>query len=126
MFILDVRNEDDYRDWKIEGEAVTSINIPYFDLLDGVEGVLEQFPKNQQVLVVCAKEGSSKFIAEMLVEAGVEDVAYLQGGMKTWSEYLYQAKVYEDQDVKVYQFIRVGKGCLSYMVVKSDRSHVVL
>ena len=32
MFILDVRNEGDYTDWKIEGEAVTSINIPYFDL----------------------------------------------------------------------------------------------
>lgn len=125
MFILDVRNEDDYRDWKIEGEAVTSINIPYFDLLDGVEEALKQLPENQQVLVVCAKEGSSKFVAESLVEAGVEDVAFLIGGMKSWSEYLYQAKVYEDQDVKVYQFIRVGKGCLSYMVVSGDEALVV-
>ena len=125
MFILDVRNEGDYTDWKIEGEAVTSINIPYFDLIDGVEEILDQLPKNEQVLVVCAKEGSSKFIAEMLVEAGVEDVVYLQGGMKSWSEYLYQAKVYEDQDVKVYQFIRVGKGCLSYMVVSGNEALVV-
>lgn len=125
MFILDVRNETDYQEWKIEGEAVTSINIPYFDLLDGVEEILDQFPKNQQVLVVCAKEGSSKFIAEMLVEAGVEDVAFLIGGMKSWSEYLYQAKVYEDQKVKVYQFIRVGKGCLSYMVISGNEALVV-
>ena len=125
MFILDVRNEGDYTDWKIEGEAVTSINIPYFDLIDGVEEILDQLPKNEQVLVVCAKEGSSKFIAEMLVEAGIEDVVYLQGGMKSWSEYLYQSKVYEDQDVKVYQFIRVGKGCLSYMVVSGNEALVV-
>ena len=125
MFVLDVRNEGDYKDWKIEGETITSINIPYFDLLDGVEGILDQLPKNEQVLVVCAKEGSSKFVAEMLVEAGVEDVAYLQGGMKSWSEYLYQAKVYEDQEVKVYQFIRVGKGCLSYMVVSGNEALVV-
>ena len=36
LFILDVRNEADYEDWKIEGKQVSSINKPYFDLLDGV------------------------------------------------------------------------------------------
>lgn len=125
LFILDVRNESDYTDWKIEGEAVTSINIPYFDLLDGVEDILSKLPNNQEVLVVCAKEGSSLFVAESLIEAGVENVAYLSGGMKSWSEYLYQTKVYEDEAVKVYQFIRVGKGCLSYMVLSGNEALVV-
>lgn len=125
MFILDVRNEGDYKDWKIEGKAVTSINIPYFNLLDGVEEAIEKIPSDQQVVVVCAKEGSSKFVAESLVEAGVEDVAFLVGGMKSWSEYLYQTKVYENQDMKVFQFIRVGKGCLSYMVVSGGEALVV-
>lgn len=125
MFILDVRNETEYKDWKIEGVAVTSINIPYFELLDGVEGILDQLPTDQQVLVVCAKEGSSKFVGEMLVEAGMEDVTYLSGGMKSWSEYLYEAKVYEDQDLRVYQLIRVGKGCLSYMIISGNEALVV-
>lgn len=39
LFILDVRNETDYEDWKIEGKQVSSINKPYFDLLDGVDHV---------------------------------------------------------------------------------------
>ncbi len=37
LFILDVRNESDYNDWKIEGQNFEFLNIPYFDLLDGVE-----------------------------------------------------------------------------------------
>ncbi|MEO2076231.1 MAG: MBL fold metallo-hydrolase [Bacillus sp. (in: firmicutes)] len=125
LFILDVRNESDYKDWKIEGESVTSINIPYFELIDGVEQILDQLPKDEQILVVCAKEGSSVFVAESLEEAGLENVSYLSGGMKSWSEYLYPAKVYQDEDLKVYQFIRVGKGCLSYMVVSGDEALVV-
>ena len=125
LFILDVRNESDYKDWKIEGEAVQSINIPYFDLIDGVDHILDQLPKDEQILVVCAKEGSSKFVAESLEEAGVENLAYLSGGMKTWSEYLYKAEVYKDENVKVYQFLRVGKGCLSYMVISGEEALVV-
>jgi glyoxylase-like metal-dependent hydrolase (beta-lactamase superfamily II) len=125
MFILDVRNESDYNDWKIEGEQVTSINVPYFDLLDGVEGILDRLPKDEQVLVVCAKEGSSKMVAEMLAEAGMPNVAFLQGGMKKWSEELYKVNVHEDENSKVYQFIRVGKGCLSYMVISGNEALVV-
>ncbi|CAM3510610.1 rhodanese-like domain-containing protein [Aeromicrobium ponti] len=125
LFILDVRNESDYRDWKIEGEKVESVNIPYFDLIDGVGPALEKLPKDKQILVVCAKEGSSKFVAESLEEAGVANISYLQGGMKSWSEYLYKAEVYRDENVKVYQFIRVGKGCLSYMVVSENEALIV-
>lgn len=125
LFILDVRNESDYNDWKIEGEAVTSINIPYFDLIDGVDHILEKLPKDRTILVVCAKEGSSKFVAEALEEAGLTKVAYLEGGMKSWSEYLYKTEVYADEHIKVYQYIRVGKGCLSYMVVSGREALIV-
>ena len=33
-----------------------SINIRYFELLDGVEDVLSQIPQDNKVLVVCAEE----------------------------------------------------------------------
>ncbi|MDP4083646.1 MAG: MBL fold metallo-hydrolase [Bacillota bacterium] len=125
LFILDVRNETDYNDWKVEGETVTSINVPYFDLLDGVDELLPKLPKDQPILVVCAKEGSSKFVAESLVEAGLTNVSYLSGGMKAWSEYLYPTTIYHDENVKVYQFIRVGKGCLSYMIISENEALVI-
>lgn len=125
LFILDVRNNDDYADWKIEGESIDSLNVPYFDLLDGVDTLEGKVPKNKPVLVTCAQEGSSKFVAEQLVEAGYSDVSYLEGGMKSWSEYLHEVKVYQDEDMTVYQHIRVGKGCLSYMVISGDEMLIV-
>lgn len=125
FFILDVRNENDFKDWKIEGEFFEHLNIPYFDLLDGVEEILDQIPTDKEVIVVCAKEGSSIMIAEMLEEAGRE-VSYLQGGMKAWSEHLEPVKVGDLKDGgAMYQFVRVGKGCLSYMVVSNGEAALI-
>ena len=57
LFILDVRNKDAFEDWKIEGHKFEYLNIPYFELLDGVEEILPKIPTDKEVLVVCAKEG---------------------------------------------------------------------
>lgn len=125
MFILDVRNESDFKDWKIEGKGIESINRPYFDLIDGVEDVLEHLPK-KDVLVVCAKEGSSVMVAEMLDEAGIKDVYYLEGGMKAWSEYLLPVKIGDLKDGgSIYQFNRIGKGCLSYLVESNGEAAII-
>ncbi|MCK1983515.1 MULTISPECIES: MBL fold metallo-hydrolase [Peribacillus] len=125
LFILDVRNESDYNDWKIEGQNFEILNIPYFDLLDGVEEILDQIPDNKEVLVVCAKEGSSVMVAEMLSEAGL-DVSYLKGGMKAWSEHLEPVKIGElTNGGVIHQFVRLGKGCLSYMVVSNGEAAVI-
>ncbi|WP_337031474.1 MBL fold metallo-hydrolase [Paenibacillus illinoisensis] len=126
IFILDVRNETDFNDWKVEGDSVDIINIPYFDLLDGADAALEKIPDEKKLLVVCAKEGSSKFVAEQIVEAGRSNVHYLEGGMKSWSEHLEPVKIGELKDGgSLYQFVRIGKGCLSYMVVSGGEAAVV-
>ncbi|MGP4081875.1 MBL fold metallo-hydrolase [Pseudalkalibacillus sp. R45] len=126
LFILDVRNENDFNDWKIEGGAVEIINMPYFELLEGVDGILDQLPKDQEILVVCAKEGSSKFVGEQLVEAGLEDVSYLQGGMKSWSEHLEPVKIGDLKDGgAIYQFVRIGKGCLSYLIESDGEAMII-
>lgn len=125
LFILDVRNESDFQDWKIEGENFDYLNIPYFELLDGVGEILEKLPADKEILVVCAKEGSSIMVAEMLSEQGLT-VSYLTGGMKAWSEHLEPVKVGELTDGgEIYQFVRIGKGCLSYMVVSKDEAVII-
>lgn len=125
LFILDVRNEGDFADWKIEGEKFEYLNVPYFDLIDGVEGIMDKLPKDKKVLVVCAKEGSSIMVAEMLLEAGL-NVSYLSGGMKAWSEHLEPVKVGElSNGGEMYQFVRIGKGCLSYMVVSNGEAAII-
>lgn len=125
LFILDVRNQSDFQDWKIEGENFKYLNVPYFELLDGVEGIIEKIPTDKEVLVVCAKEGSSIMVAEMLSDEGLT-VSYLKGGMKAWSEHLEPVKVGELKDGgEIYQFVRIGKGCLSYMVVSNGEAAII-
>ncbi|MGE7091439.1 MBL fold metallo-hydrolase [Lysinibacillus sp. NPDC048646] len=125
LFILDVRNADAFEDWKIDGHKFEYLNIPYFELLDGVEGILPKIPTDKDVLVVCAKEGSSVMVAEMLAEAGIT-VGYLAGGMKTWSEYLEPIKVGDlTGGGELYQFVRLGKGCLSYMVISEGEAAII-
>lgn len=125
LFVLDVRTEDAFVDWKMEGESFTYLNVPYFDLLDGVDSITEQLPNDQKLLVVCAKEGSSKMVADMLSEAGFE-AAYLEGGMQAWSDYLRPVKIADLQSGgELYQFVRLGKGCLSYMVIDEGKAAVI-
>ncbi|SHM65913.1 MBL fold metallo-hydrolase [Gracilibacillus kekensis] len=125
LFILDVRNQDAFEDWKIEGDHFDYLNIPYFDLIDGVEDILDKIPSDKETLVVCAKEGSSVMVAEMLSEAG-KDVYYFEGGMKAWSEHLEPVKVGDLKDGgAMYQFVRIGKGCLSYMVVSEGEAAII-
>jgi glyoxylase-like metal-dependent hydrolase (beta-lactamase superfamily II) len=125
LFILDVRNASDFQDWKIEGDNFDYFNIPYFELLDGVEEIMDKIPSDKELLVVCAKEGSSIMIAEMLSDEGL-NVSYLKGGMKAWSEYLEPVKVGELKNGgEMYQFVRIGKGCLSYMVVSNGEAAII-
>ncbi|HWK23678.1 MAG TPA: MBL fold metallo-hydrolase [Ureibacillus sp.] len=125
LFILDVRNNDAFEDWKIEGHRFEYLNIPYFDLLDGIEDILPILPTDKDILVVCAKEGSSLMVAEMISEAG-RDVFYLEGGMKSWSSYLEPIKVGDlTGSGELYQFVRLGKGCLSYMVVSDGEAAII-
>ena len=126
LFLLDVRTEDAYQDWKIEGENFSYLNVPYFDLLDGVEEIVDQLPKDSAIAVVCAKGGSSQMVAEMLDDEGFENVYSVEGGMKAWSEHLEPIKVNDLKDGgELYQFVRIGKGCLSYMVVSDGEAAII-
>ncbi|WP_108672355.1 MBL fold metallo-hydrolase [Peribacillus acanthi] len=126
LFIIDARNTDDFDDWKIEGKNVEIINAPYFELLEGIDSIQDKLPKDKDIYVVCAKGGSSEFVAEQIEEAGFVNVYSIAGGMKVWSEYLEPIKV---GDLKsggsIYQFVRIGKGCLSYLIESNGEGAIV-
>ncbi|MCZ6992528.1 hypothetical protein OH407_24685, partial [Salmonella enterica] len=53
-------------------------------------------------------------------------VFYLKGGMKGWSEHLEPVKVGDLQNGgALYQFVRIGKGCLSYMVLSNGEAVII-
>ena len=125
--ILDARMESDYDEWKIDGESVESINVPYYAFLDEEidEDVLAQIPDDREVTVLCAKGGASEFVAGTLVERGY-DVNHLEDGMNGW------ARIYERVPVErydgagtLYQYQRPSSGCLGYLVVDGNEAAVI-
>lgn len=124
-FILDVRNEDDYKRWRVEGlSTLETINIPYFNFLEEEDASLAQIPTDRDVYVVCAKEGSSEFIAELLRENGI-NASYLQGGIMEWGN-LYDARtVVENEFGRIIQIARPARGDLSFVVISNGAAAVV-
>ncbi len=126
LVILDVRNEDEYNDWKIEGKSLRSVNIPYFDFLeeDQINVHEQKLPKDAEIVVVCAKGGSSEMVAETLQQRGY-NVSSLEGGMLAWSKFYYPTEVAFDENLKLIQVNRLSKGCLSYFVISEGKAIVV-
>ncbi len=101
------------------------MNIPYSEFVDRVEEFLPKIPKDQDILVVCARGISAVTVAEILLEEGLK-VAYLEGGMKSWSSYVEPIKVSDlDNGGELYQFVRLGKGCLSYMAISEGEAAII-
>ena len=127
MTILDARMASDYEEWKISGENVETINIPYFEFLDEEidDAVLAQIPDDEHVTVLCAKGGASEFVAGALADRGY-DVDHLEAGMNGW------ASIYEAHEVTEYagagtliQYQRPSSGCLGYMVYDDGEAAVI-
>ncbi|RZH66485.1 MBL fold metallo-hydrolase [Natrinema altunense] len=125
--LLDTRMESEYDEWKIDGRNVDSINIPYFEFLDDEidDGVLARLPDDRKLTVVCAKGGSSEYVAGTLTERGY-DVDHLENGMNGW------ARVYDRVEVErydghgtLYQYQRPATGCLGYLVVDGGDAAVI-
>lgn len=126
VFLLDIRKEEDYNDWSIQGRNIGSVNIPFKQLENETEDIKKQLPVNQTTYVVCAKGISSQKGVEILEEAGVKNITYLEGGMTAWSEHLEPMKIGDlTGGGELYQFIRIGKGCLSYMVMANGEAAVI-
>lgn len=125
--ILDARMASEYDEWHVDGETVDSINVPYFEFLDEEidDDVLAQIPDGREITVLCAKGGSSEFVAGALKERGY-DVNHLEEGMNGW------ARIYEAVEVERYdgagtllQYQRPSTGCLGYLVYDDGEAAVI-
>jgi len=125
VFILDARSESDFEEWHIEAENVTTVNYPYFELLDGIpEDLQTELPDDQHITVLCAKGGSSELVAEHLDEDGY-DADHLARGMKGWARIYEYQELDVDVDATIAQYRRPSSGCLAYLVVSDDEAAVI-
>jgi glyoxylase-like metal-dependent hydrolase (beta-lactamase superfamily II)/rhodanese-related sulfurtransferase len=129
LFMLDVRNADEFRHWRIEGKPdVEILHIPYFAVIEDPDTTIARVPKDRHITVVCAKGGASAFVAEMLRERGFQ-ASNLVGGMVAWGN-AHQAREVliapaGPPDMRFYQINRFGKGCLSYLIGSAGTAIVV-
>jgi glyoxylase-like metal-dependent hydrolase (beta-lactamase superfamily II) len=115
MVVLDVRNTIDFARFKVESPYPFIMqNISYFDFMEIEDRCVAKVPKDKPVRIVCAKEGSAKYVAEILAKHGLQDVGYLAGGIKTWGNLLVPVLLNPGAPYHLYQFVRPGKASTSY------------
>ncbi len=115
MLVLDVRNKVDFGRFQVESPYPFALqNISYFDFMEIEDECVDKVPQNTPIRVVCAKEGSAKFVAEILEKHGFKDIGYLEGGIKSWGNLLVPVLLTPDEPYQLYQFIRPGKASCSY------------
>lgn len=125
FLLLDVRNQDEFERWKIEGRnPFETIHIPYFSFLEDEEGNIARVPKDKRVVVVCAKGGASDYVAGLLRERGY-DAVNLEGGMIAWGNYYRVRRIPDTGDLTVYQIIRVARGDLAYAIVSEGEGILI-
>lgn len=121
MTVLDVRNKVDFGRFQVESPyPFAMLNVAYFDFMEIEDECVALVPKDKPVRIVCAKEGSAKFVAEILEKHGFENVGYLAGGIKSWGNLLVPMLINPGEDYRFYQFIRPGKASCSYGLINGD------
>jgi len=130
LLVLDVRNEEEHASWRIEGlRPFHSVHVPYFDFLENRDEALARIPfDTRPIAVVCAKGGSSSYVAEVLRDAG-RDARNVAGGMVAYGDHLQARRLslgegYASQ-LDIWQVNRRGKGCLSYLIRSADEAMVI-
>lgn len=121
IFVLDVRNQKDFGRFQVESPyPFEMINVSYYDYMEIEDESVAKVPAGRKIRIVCAKEGSAKYVAEILEKHGYEDVGYLAGGIKTWGNMLVPKLIAGEDDFELYQFIRPGKASCSYGLLSGD------
>ena len=129
VVLLDVRNQDEYESWKLEPRRpVETVHVPYFDFIEDGDAAIARVPRGRELVVLCAKGGSSEMVVELLNEAGVR-AANVAGGMLAYGVYLEPVRLPleagEARRFELWQVNRRGKGCLSYVIVSGGEAVVV-
>jgi glyoxylase-like metal-dependent hydrolase (beta-lactamase superfamily II)/rhodanese-related sulfurtransferase len=118
IFLLDVRERDEFKDWRIEG----SENIPLVDLLS--PEVRATLPRDKEIVTICSVGPRSREAAGWLNGAGFK-ASHLYGGLIAWSRLYDVSSIQPRPDFRIFQIKRMAKGCVSYMVCGGRSAAVI-
>lgn len=117
VFLLDVRNTDEYSEFQIPG----SINIPLGDLFDSK--TIAKIPKDKEIVTICPHGNRAMIASFALARAGI-DSKTLEGGLAGWNQVLKPVTIVREP-VQIIQVQKIGKGCLSH-ILESDGEAIVI
>lgn len=125
LFVLDVRNEDDFARWGIDGrDNLEVVNIPYFEFIEDEDGSVAKVPADRDILVVCAKEGSSQYVAELLAEHGIS-ATYLRDGIMSWGNFYDERDILDEDFGRIVQISRPARGDLSFLILSDGEAAII-
>jgi glyoxylase-like metal-dependent hydrolase (beta-lactamase superfamily II)/rhodanese-related sulfurtransferase len=127
LTVIDVRPEAERAEWSIPGSRHVDA---YADLRRGDSSSLARgvadLPHDRPVVAVCARGRTSLLAARALESLGF-DAFSLKGGMTAWTGAWNTAVVTlaDRPDLRIVQFRRIGKGCLSYLLASKHEAAIV-
>jgi glyoxylase-like metal-dependent hydrolase (beta-lactamase superfamily II) len=125
-FLLDVRNPVEAERWRPQGPGLRGYaNVPYYEFIEDEDAAAARVPPGSQAYVLCAKGGSSAYVADVLRERGIE-ATNIAGGMIAWAAYHRFVRVNPGTEpFAIYQVVRPAKGCLSYVIASGGEAVIV-
>lgn len=116
IFLLDVRDSDEFSDFKIPG----SVNISLSDLFKFEN--ISNIPRDKEIITICPHGNMAMVATFALARNGIKSHV-LEGGLAGWSQVLNTVKAAKNPTV--IQVEKVGKGCLSHVIVSEDEAIVI-
>ena len=129
IFLLDVRTPQEYEAWRISYENHNNPKlIPVDRLFMKDPTLLEEIPKDKEIVTVCAHGNRSMIAAKILTQLGYS-VKSVKGGMAGWNKVYDVAEipVPKEAPFKIWQIRRISKGCIGYIISsKEDKTATVI
>lgn len=86
--LLDVRAEEKYKAYHLEGSNIESLSIPKTHILNHTfEAGTNSLPKGKEIIVACTTGNSAARCAAILSEKEYNAIV-LEGGITAWKEFI--------------------------------------
>jgi len=116
VYLLDVRDSDEFSEYSISGSA----NIPLSELFKPEN--ISKIPQDKEVITVCPHSNMATIATFALARNGIK-ARILEDGLAGWSQVLNS--VHAQENPVVIQVEKIGKGCLSHVVISQNDAIVI-